>query len=723
MNKRFGRKNFEKDAARQRVFNSLAPVAVSTVDHGGLLGLGDDDHSQYVHLSAVRIITARHSFSPASAQAPFDLGVNAQGQLVTGLRADQLNKSVTAGNGLTGGGLLTADITLNVGAGNGLTVAADSIALTTPGTLTVSSTNNAAGSHTHAITASSDVKASPAAALLKSTAGGQLSLSIATLTDLQAENVDSHLVPKFTDTYDLGTSTKLWRKGWLSEMEALLFVENTITLLGGWFWIPKDAGTLPGDITAVQTTIDFGKAVTSGSWVIFRSSLAVEYVLVGTLISGTNYNVTRNVDGSGGNAWAAGQPFAVLGVAGDGRIELNAYNTPRIQLIKQGATYNAQTELIRIGDLNGGWGYSTQTWGVAIGEYASTRPNITIDEDGALRFRIYTTEVMNFSGGNADITGKLRMPGTSSAITIGATPPTGAAAGTGIWIDRTGFYSLSAGVYQVKIDATNGKLYAGGGGVIIDANGIDIKHHVIHDEKGKLKFYESEADTTPVLTIDGDFGAGSSELQAKFTMPSTVARFNEFVFYAAATNDGVLPRASASMILTNVGYLQVNFDGNEALMVSPAYTSFSNEMRVYRNGFEDHVGYIYVPLKQNFKHTSYDGDSIAAGTYSIDTSAFVDLPTGLTSILSELGVTSTAKIKAWHVRLVGKWASAGSSNYAILKGKTPYTNAYSCGIAALVANIDSEVDGNIIADAAGDFSLLVAGANANIHIQLVGYFI
>ena len=310
--------------------------------------------------------------------------------------------------------------------------------------------------------------------LLRSTSAGGLQLNLIDVAELQTDEVSSHLIPKLTDTYDLGSSTKLWRKGWLSELEAVLFVENTIQLLGGWFWVPKDAGTLPSDITAVQTTVDFGKAMTVGNFVIFRASLAVEYMTIGSLVSGTTYNVTRNVDGSGANAWPAGAPFAVLGASGDGRIELNAYDTPRVQLIKQGATYNAQTELIRIGDLNGGWGYAAAKWGIAIGEYASGKPNITIDEDGVMRFRTYTTDVMNFSGGNADITGKLRMPGTSSAIAIGSTPPTGAAAGTGIWIDRTGLFSLVSGSYRIKIDATDGKLYAGGGKLTIDNQGIVI---------------------------------------------------------------------------------------------------------------------------------------------------------------------------------------------------------------------------------------------------------
>lgn len=62
-----------------------------SVDHGGLIGLADDDHSQYLHLDLVRTITAQHIFSPTAEQAPFTLGTNAQGQLVSGLNADQLD--------------------------------------------------------------------------------------------------------------------------------------------------------------------------------------------------------------------------------------------------------------------------------------------------------------------------------------------------------------------------------------------------------------------------------------------------------------------------------------------------------------------------------------------------------------------------------------------------------------------------------------------------------
>lgn len=63
----------------------------SVTDHGELSGLGDDDHPQYVHVSENRTISATHTFNPSTANAPFILGSNAQGELVTGLNADLLD--------------------------------------------------------------------------------------------------------------------------------------------------------------------------------------------------------------------------------------------------------------------------------------------------------------------------------------------------------------------------------------------------------------------------------------------------------------------------------------------------------------------------------------------------------------------------------------------------------------------------------------------------------
>lgn len=87
---------------------------------------------------------------------------------------DHTTVSITAGAGLTGGGTIAATRTVNVGQGAGITVNADDVALTTPGTLTVSTSNSSTGNHTHAITSSSNPGA--AASILASDGSGQLQL-------------------------------------------------------------------------------------------------------------------------------------------------------------------------------------------------------------------------------------------------------------------------------------------------------------------------------------------------------------------------------------------------------------------------------------------------------------------------------------------------------------------------------------------------------------------
>ena len=107
-----------RDATDLREISVIQVAGASQADHGALTGLADDDHLQYVHTSIQRSITAQHQFAPSTASAPFILGANAQGQLVTGLNADLLDgqhasafqpvdADLTALAGLTTNGIAT----------------------------------------------------------------------------------------------------------------------------------------------------------------------------------------------------------------------------------------------------------------------------------------------------------------------------------------------------------------------------------------------------------------------------------------------------------------------------------------------------------------------------------------------------------------------------------------------------------------------------------------
>jgi len=468
--------------------------------------------------------------------------------------AGRLNKSILAGNGLTGGGLLTTDQTLSVllnASWSGLSVDSNGLRVNTAAAFVWTNDHVFQG-----------------------------------LTKTR------HLQPELTDTYDLGTSTLLWRKGWLSELDAVVFAQNTVTLLGGWLLISKDEGTIDADVGPADTQIVFGKTMTVGDFVLLRAAGKVEYMQVGSLVSGTTYNVTRNLDGSGADAWPAGTPFAVLGQSGQGRIELNAYDTPRIQLIRQGATYNAQTEIIRIGDLNGNWGYTSQKWGVAIGEYASGKANITIDQDGVLRIRNFATDIIKLSGTDATLENVLKIAGTSSAIAIGNPPPTSSTAGTGLWIDRTGLYGLQSNVRQAYF-GSDGKLYAGGGNVILDNNGLRLVGYSVN-----------QTSSTSIK-----FGATSSVVDAA-------------IYFTQDSNTTGLRLISENNFYEKMVQLGL-FKGNDKSQISVLARSSSNtetEIFLYSSLSDDYIsfqiGSSYMTLYKQY-NDAYGKVSLSSLTLSL----------------------------------------------------------------------------------------------------------
>lgn len=298
--------------------------------------------------------------------------------------------------------------------------------------------------------------------------------------NLTTAGVASSLIPSVTDTYDLGSSTKLWRKGWLSELDAVLFAQNTVSVIGGWLLVTKNEGTIPvgQDVGTGDTTIDFGQAMTTNDFVLFRAAGSVEYIQVLTLSAGTRYNVTRNLDGTGANAWPSGSVYAVLGNSTNGRIEINANSTPRISLIKQGATYNAQTELLRVGDLNGGWTYGAETYGFAAGEYASGKAWVSVDPTNG--FRIGLHSVIN---GQWDTGGNLALGqvATNSGNAFWNNSNKrfefrGGAGGTVVssYIDTSGRFVMADAEVSGALNVT-GSISSGSGLVLLDQNGVTLR--------------------------------------------------------------------------------------------------------------------------------------------------------------------------------------------------------------------------------------------------------
>jgi hypothetical protein len=462
---RLGVQSFEQDIKRIRAsLGALPPPFTGSLSHGDLLNLAADDHAQYVHVAAGRTIAAQHTFAPPAPGAPFTLGATAQGQLVAGLNADLLDglhessfarsaRQLIAGAGLTGGGNLTADRTFHVGAGAGITVNADDVALTTPGTLSVESVNNAAGSHTHAITAASNPGA--ATALLKSDAAGQLQLmalgirtapayplhvqgpvpqlrlqvDAAHYADISADASDNlhlealnniRLAPAGDVLFDpagrevypatgYAVSLGLLNRKWSALHAAELYVEtlvahDTMATIGGRIVVAPTT-TLVEDIDDGQTTITVRHdQIASGDHLWLEAGGQVEFMEATSGPGGSGpytYSVTR---GTTPHAWPAGTAVVNTGSSGSGFIDLYALSGlggygagPTIAgNVRTGPGPADWEEYWAIGNLNGNYGYGADTFGAGFGPYGGN--HLVVDETNGIRFRSGTAVLGQLTG-------------------------------------------------------------------------------------------------------------------------------------------------------------------------------------------------------------------------------------------------------------------------------------------------------------------------------------
>ena len=119
------------------------------------------------------------------------------------------------------------------------------------------------------------------------------------------------------------------------------------------------------------------------------------------------------------------------------------------------------TTMAMLGNLDGYYGYAAATFGMAIGEYATGKPNITIEDVNGLRIRNYETAVLTLDLlGNAAFEGEITAAsGEIGGWTIGAADLTGGDA----TLAAAGTLTLGTGDDVIVLDASAAlyRLWAG----------------------------------------------------------------------------------------------------------------------------------------------------------------------------------------------------------------------------------------------------------------------
>lgn len=349
------------------------------------------------------------------------------------------NITLDLNDAVAGAGLTIASKVLNVGAGAGITVNANDVALTTPGTLSVGSTNNAAGNHTHAVTTSSNPGA--AAAILATTVDGYLQLvrlgvgvapgvalqvqstgetarfqydasnyfsitvssggnaTLGPTGDLVFDPVGNDVLPATGYNLNIGAINRKYLTVHAAELWVeTLVAQNTIATIGGRILVGPTT-TLIADVDTAQTTIDVKhNNLANGDRVYLEADGKVEFMAVTSgatgISGGYRYSVTRNLDGTGANDWFAGDAVFNTGQAGNGFIDLYSLRGVKaasqvgptiVGNVRNSATFNDWTEHWAIGNLNGLYGYGVDTYGVAVGKYSATTSWLAADATNGVR--------------------------------------------------------------------------------------------------------------------------------------------------------------------------------------------------------------------------------------------------------------------------------------------------------------------------------------------------
>ena len=540
------------DTRRQAAASGSGLVYVGTTpgsgggvtDHGLLTGLGDDDHPLYA-LKATAVTAGAGLTGTGTLATAITLAVGAGDGITVG--AD----SVALASSSAGAGLTYTSGVLAVGAGNGLTVAADAIALTTPGTLDVATTNAAAGSHTHAITSSSNPGANDR--ILASTSGGLLTLvgltattslttplltgstinispSVSLILDPATVILDptgNNVQPQTNYDINLGTLNKKFLTLHAAELWVeTLVAQDTIATIGGRILVGPTT-VLTADLAdgVGDTTITVKhNEMASGDRVYMEANGKVEFMAITSAAGGSagayTYSVTRNLDGTGRNVWYAGDAIFNTGTTGDGFIDLYSvrgvkaateYGPTIVGNRRMSDTFNDWATRWAIGNLNGLYDYSATAYGFAAGNPATTW--IAADASNGLRImngstvRLQLNSTGNLKINNASGTNVIALDsdGTSyfaGAMTLGtsggiyqgsgtfASPTTGLKLWNDTGVGRIGGYNT--GTLQ-WYGSTDGKLYFGAGEGVLSADGIRVEANNDYDNLNSYAFTASGA--------------------------------------------------------------------------------------------------------------------------------------------------------------------------------------------------------------------------------------
>jgi hypothetical protein len=259
-------------------------------------------------------------------------------------------------------------------------------------------------------------------------------LTLAPDSDLVLSPTGADVLPSTGYTVNMGRLTRKYLTLHAAELWVeTLVAQNTMATIGGRIIVAPTnilSQDLPIDNTSMAVKYN---NMAIGDIVMLEAAGLVEFMAITGGPSGSDpyiYSMTRNLDGSGANAWSAGDAVLNTGQSGNGFIDLYSVRGARRTTYVDGtplssateigpsivfnqrtsSTYNAWSPRAAIGNLDGLYGYSGSVYGSAFGV------------PGGARLLLDPTNGIRLYGGDNDLKVEIDASGNATfdgSITVG----------------------------------------------------------------------------------------------------------------------------------------------------------------------------------------------------------------------------------------------------------------------------------------------------------------
>lgn len=283
------------------------------------------------------------------------------------------------------------------------------------------------------------------------TVGASSNLTLSPTGDLVLAPAGVDVLPNTGYTVNLGALTNKYLTLHAAELWVeTLVAQNTVATIGGRVLVGP-TNILAANAGTGATTLTFKyNNFSNGDRIYFEANGSVEFMAVTSSAGGSagayTYSVTRNLDGSGANAWTAGDAAFDTGTTGNGFIDLysvagvlpgSTAGPTIVGNVRTGTTYNNIAPRWAIGNLNGLYGYSGSTYGAAFGDPSGAWLKIDPTNGVRIGYNSTTKTQLDASGNASFVSGALTITENGVLLTPGTT--------ASVWSVGHGYNFVDAG--------------------------------------------------------------------------------------------------------------------------------------------------------------------------------------------------------------------------------------------------------------------------------------